>query len=83
MIQGWFEDAQPTIMARVLIPRLMVNAYATFLIDTGSDSSGIHPDPTVFADLPHGQLENPFVITGATGSSRRFTEPRDHRHCQR
>ncbi len=45
MIQGWFEEAQPTIMARVLIPRLMVNAYATFLVDTGSD-------PTVFADLP-------------------------------
>lgn len=75
MIQGWFEDAQPTIMARVLIPRLMVHAYATFLVDTGSDSSGIHPDPTVFAALPYGQLENPFVITGATGSSRRFTEP--------
>ena len=64
MIQGWFEDAQPTIMARVLIPRLMVNAYATFLVNTGSDSSGIHPDPTVFAALPYAQLENPFVITG-------------------
>ena len=75
MIQGWFEDAQPTIMARVLIPRLMVNAYATFLVDTGSDPTGIHPDPTVFANLPYAQLENPFVITGATGSSRRFTEP--------
>ena len=39
MIQGWFRDAQPTIMARVLMPRLMVNAYARFLIDTGSDLS--------------------------------------------
>ena len=26
-------------MARVLMPRLMVNAYATFLVDTGSDLS--------------------------------------------
>ena len=75
MIQGWFEDAQPTIMARVLIPRLMVNAYATFLVDTGSDSTGIHPDPAIFSDLSYAQLENPFIITGATGNSRRFTEP--------
>ena len=75
MIQGWFEDTEPTILARVLIPRLMVNAYTTFLVDTGSDSTGIHPDPNVFADLPYAQLENSFIITGATGRSRRFTEP--------
>ena len=75
MIQGWFEDGQPTILARVLIHRLMVNIYTTFLVDTGSDSTGIHPDPAIFADLSYAQLENPFVITGATGSSRRFNEP--------
>ena len=74
MIQGWFEDGQPTILARVLMPRLMVNTYTTFLVDTGSDSTGIHPDPAIFADLSYAQLENSFVITGATGSSRRFTE---------
>ena len=75
MIEGWFEDGQPTILARVLMPRLMVNTYATFLVDTGSDSTGIHPGPSIFANLPYTQLENPFVITGATGNSRRFTEP--------
>ena len=75
MIQGWFANAQPTILARVLMPRFMVNAYARFLVDTGSDSTGIHPDPVALASFPYGQLENPFVITGATGSSRRFTEP--------
>ena len=75
MIQGWFEDGQPTILARVLMPRLMVNTYTTFLVDTGSDSTGIHPDPAIFADLSYAQLENPFIITGATGGSRRFTEP--------
>lgn len=73
MIQGWFEDAQPTILARVLMPRLMVNAYTRFLVDTGSDSTGIHLDPIAFARFPYAQLENPFIITGATGSSRRFT----------
>ena len=75
MIQGWFRNGQPTILARVLIPRLMVNNYATFLVDTGSDSTGIHPDPVAFASFPYGQLENPFLITGAIGSSMRFTEP--------
>ncbi len=75
MIQGWFANGQPTIQVRVLIPRLMVNAYARFLVDTGSDSTGIHPDPVAFASFPYAQLENPFIITGATGSSRRFTEP--------
>ena len=75
MIQGWFANGQPTILARVLMPRLMVNAYARFLVDTGSDSTGIHPDPITFASFPYAQLENPFIITGATGSSRRFTEP--------
>ena len=75
MIQGWFEDEQPTILARVLIPRLMVNAYATFLVDTGSDSTGIHPDPIAFARFSYAKLENPFIITGATGNSRHFTEP--------
>ena len=53
----------------------MVNAYAAFLVDTGSGPTGIHRDAAVFADLAYGQLENPFLITGGTGSSRRFTEP--------
>ena len=52
MIQGRFTDGQPTIIARVRISRLMVNAYATFIVDTGSDSAGIHPDPAFFAGLP-------------------------------
>ena len=75
MIQGWFANGQPTILARVLVPKLMVNAYARFPVDTGSDSTGIHPDPIAFASFPYARLENPFIITGATGSSRRFTEP--------
>ena len=53
----------------------MVNAFARFLVDTGSDSTGIHPDPIAFASFPYAQLENPFIITGATGSSSRFAEP--------
>jgi len=55
----------------------MVNAYAKFLVDTGSDPTGIHPDPAVFANLRYPQLDNPFpfLVARATGSSRRSTGP--------
>ena len=44
MIRGFFEEGRPFVLAVVSIPRLAILRSVRFLVDTGSDSTLIHPE---------------------------------------
>lgn len=51
-IQGFFKTGiqllpAPYVQALVILPRLQVSAQVDFLIDTGSDTTNLHPQDTV------------------------------------
>ena len=82
MIQGWFEDAQPTIMARVLIPRSW---------STPTPHSWSTPVPTPpESSRPHRlcrpalrATRKPLRHHRRNRQLKALHRTRDHRHCQR
>ncbi len=76
MIAGWFNEVgRPYVEGRVIIPRLRVNHANPFLVDTGADSTCIHPSDAREVGIPFPQLGNRRGSRGIGGMSQYFLEP--------
>ena len=75
MITGYFApDGSPYVRARVNLPQLGVVGAVNFLVDTGTDTTILHP--TAAADLycPFDELANPVDATSAGGPHTYYAE---------
>ena len=76
MIAGYFAaDGSPYVEMRVNLPRLGVAGQVHFLVDTGSDTSILHPSASVDLRCPFDELANPAEVTGAGGAHTYYAEP--------
>ena len=76
MIAGRFtDDALPIIECTVFLPRFGLSGQVTFLLDTGSDTTILHPDAAADLDCPFDLLDNPAEFISAGGVLLYYTEP--------
>ncbi len=76
MIIGRFDErGRPFVEGRVTIPSIQVDERVLFLLDTGADSTCLHPRDTDSVGIPFRQLGNAVSSTGVGGRSRYFREP--------
>ena len=76
MIVGRFDSlGRPYLSSRLLIPRLQLNQRIEFLLDTGADSTCLHPRDARNATIPFDQLGNTRLSRGVGGQSTYFREP--------
>ena len=57
MIEGSFSDTSPSVQGRVFLPRLGLSGYIDFLVDTGADTTTIHPPDADLLNLDYGVLD--------------------------
>ena len=75
MLTGDFDDqGRPWITGYVVLPRLKVQGSVDFLIDTGSDSTVIHPSDGKTINVPFDELSNLVEHRGIGGSRRYYRE---------
>lgn len=76
MIAGQFtDDGRPIIECTVFLPRFGLRGQLTFLIDTGSDTTILHPDAAADLGCPFELLDNPAEFISAGGVLLYFFEP--------
>ena len=76
MIVGYFtSDGIPWVDCDLLLPRFGLKAPVTFLVDTGSDTTILHPADGRTLRCPFDLLENPAEFTGVGGTLRYYFEP--------
>ena len=76
MIVGHFDSlGRPYLNSRLIIPRFRLNQRIEFLIDTGADSTCLHPRDARNAGIPFNQLGNTRLSRGVGGQSTYFREP--------
>ena len=77
MIYGYFDEAgQPWVWVRLTIPRLgIVSHWVLFFVDTGADSTCLHPDDGRLIGCPFDALVNPAVFGGTGGAHTYYIEP--------
>ena len=76
MISGRFtDDGLPFIECNVFLPRFGLRGQVTFLIDTGSDTTILHPDAAADLDCPFDLLDNPAEFISAGGALIYYVEP--------
>ena len=57
MIAGWFNPAgQPVVKSRLVAPRLGVDDWVDWLVDTGAESTCLHPADGDYIGFPYGEL---------------------------
>jgi len=75
MIFGAFDGrGRPCLRGKVAIPRLGARGYVTFLVDTGADSTSIHPRDAGRVGIPFHRLSDSEVSKGIGGGSLYFRE---------
>lgn len=75
MIAGYFDgDGQPCLECRVQLPRLAVGDRIRFLLDTGADTTILHPDDGHLIGCPFDALTNPAEFTGVGGALLHYME---------
>ena len=75
MITGQFtDDGLPIIECTVLLPRFGLSGQVTFLVDTGSDTTILHPDAAADLSCPFDLLDNPAEFISAGGVSLYYME---------
>ena len=75
MIQGTFDSlGRPYIQGRLFIPGLNVSGDIAFLVDTGADSTALHPRDGIRLNLPYDKLTRSIDIGGIGGSIKYFQE---------
>ena len=75
MISGYFdEDKRPYIEARLIIQRLAVDGFVQFLVDTGSDSTALHPMDGQRLQCRFDLLGDPYDVTGIGGGGEYYPE---------
>ena len=67
--------ARPYVDCLLELPRLGVIADITFLVDTGADSTYLHPRDGIDAGIPFGLLQGRSTSRGIGGSASYFPEP--------
>ena len=76
MIDGYFEaDGRPYVRCRLHLPRFQAVEEVDFLVDTGADTTILHPEDGYRLKCPFDELSNPVDVTGAGGQHTYFTEP--------
>ena len=76
MIAGRFDElGRPYVEGRVTIPRLQVDERVLFLLDTGADSTCLHPRDAYSLSIPFSQLGSPVSSMGVGGRSAYYREP--------
>ena len=76
MIVGYFtSDGLPWVDCDLLLPRFGLKAPVTFLVDTGSDTTILHPADGRTLRCPFDLLENPAEFTGVGGTLHYYFEP--------
>ncbi len=76
MIIGYFtSDGVPWVSCDLLLPRFGLKAPVTFLVDTGSDTTILHPADGRMLRCPFYLLENPAEFISAGGVLLYYMEP--------
>ena len=76
MILGSFDDhGRPFVQGRLFIPRLRVEGYIDFLVDTGADFTAIHPRDGQRIDIPYSKLRKKSDVSGIGGDHEYYHEP--------
>ena len=76
MIAGRFtDDGLPYIDGVVTLARLGVRGRVRFLVDTGSDTTILHPDAAADLNGPFDLLDNPVEFISAGGTLLYYMEP--------
>lgn len=76
VIAGRFtNDGLPYVDAFVTLLRLGVRGRVRFLVDTGSDTTILHPDAAADLGCPFDLLDNPAEFISAGGVLLYYTEP--------
>ncbi len=75
MIAAYFEpNGVPYVECNLFLPRLGCYGRITFLIDTGADTTTLHPDDAAELGCPFDALVNPAEFTGIGGTLLYYTE---------
>ena len=76
MIVGRFDSlGRPYLNSRLIIPRFHLNQRLEFLLDTGADTTCLHPSDARNAGIPFDQLGDTRLSRGIGGQSTYFREP--------
>ena len=76
MIAGYFAiDGSPYVKARVNLPRIGMVGDVNFLVDTGSETTIVHPFDAGNLHCPFDELYNPSVSTSAGGLHTYYAKP--------
>lgn len=77
MLRGRFGDTsgRPYIEGRLILPNLNIRGDISFLVDTGSDETRLHPIDGVRLNIDYGQLSGDAESIGTSGLSHDFIEP--------
>ncbi len=76
MIAGQFtDDGLPVIECNVFLPRFGLIGQVTFLVDTGTDTTILHPEAAADLDCPFDLLDNPAEFISAGGALLYYMEP--------
>lgn len=75
MIRGRFDhQGRPYVPGRLILPRFNIQGEVEFLVDTGADSTILHPLDGQKLGLPFGELQSEIVSVGIGGDHRYFLE---------
>ena len=75
MIIGYFtSDGLPWVSCDLLLPRFGLRSPVTFLVDTGSDTTILHPADGQMLRCPFDLLDNPAEFISAGGVSLYYME---------
>ena len=69
------EDGRPLASARVFLPRFGIARRVDFLVDTGSDTTILHPKDGDRMGCPFDRLENPASVSSISGAQTYYVEP--------
>jgi hypothetical protein len=77
MLRGRFGDTsgRPYIEGRLILSNLNIFGDISFLVDTGSDETRLHPSDGIRLNIDYGQLSGDVESVGTSGVSHDFTEP--------
>ena len=75
MIRGYFDQyGRPFVQGRLTVPRLGMDGFVDFLVDTGSDSTVLHPLDGQLLRCNFDLLKDSEVVDGIGGGHDYFPE---------
>ena len=76
MIAGYFDErGRPYIEGHVRIPRMNIDGWVDFLVDTGATATSFSPNDTRNLRVPISELANPVPHRGIAGTRTYYREP--------